>query len=49
MFRLLGHAYIRSGGGFLNQETRQIRLLLEVRNPGARILAGDFLRFCRKL
>lgn len=40
----LGKARIRQGGGFLDQETRQPRIFLEVTNPGDRLLAGDFVR-----
>lgn len=40
----LGHAHIRQGGGFLDPQTRQMRVFLEVSNPNSDILAGDFLR-----
>lgn len=40
----LGSARIREGGGFLDPQTRQPRIFLEVENPGAGVLAGDFVR-----
>ncbi len=40
----LGTARIRQGGGFLNTQTRQIQVFLEVSDPQAGVLAGDFLR-----
>ncbi|MTI02068.1 efflux RND transporter periplasmic adaptor subunit [Roseibium sp. RKSG952] len=40
----IGQARIRRGGGFLNQETRQMRVFLEVSEPDERVLAGDFVR-----
>lgn len=40
----LGEAHIRRGGGFLDQQTRQRRIYLDVVNPGADALAGDFVR-----
>ncbi|WP_037312353.1 efflux RND transporter periplasmic adaptor subunit [Ruegeria halocynthiae] len=40
----LGQARVRRGGGFLDQNTRQVRVFLEVAEPDDRILAGDFLR-----
>lgn len=42
--RPLGKARIRQGGGFLDQETRQPRIFLEVVNPGEGVLAGDFVQ-----
>ena len=42
--RRLGTARIRQGGGFLDPATRQMRVFLEVPEPGEDILAGDFLR-----
>jgi RND family efflux transporter MFP subunit len=40
----LGQARIRRGGGFLDQNTRQMRVFLEVAEPNDQILAGDYLR-----
>ncbi|WP_170406428.1 efflux RND transporter periplasmic adaptor subunit [Ruegeria arenilitoris] len=40
----LGQAQVRRGGGFLDQNTRQVRVFLDVTNPDERILAGDFLQ-----
>lgn len=40
----LGQARIRQAGGFLDRETRQLRIFLEVTEPGEGILAGDFVR-----
>ncbi|WP_171169024.1 efflux RND transporter periplasmic adaptor subunit [Ruegeria sp. HKCCA0370] len=40
----LGQARVRRGGGFLDQDTRQVRVFLDVANPGDGILAGDFLK-----
>jgi RND family efflux transporter MFP subunit len=42
--RPLGAAHIRHGGGFLDPQTRQMRVFLEVSNPAKGVLAGDFLR-----
>ncbi len=42
--RALGTARIRQGGGFLDPTTRQMRVFLEVADPGEGILSGDFLR-----
>ncbi|MEM8959014.1 MAG: efflux RND transporter periplasmic adaptor subunit [Pseudomonadota bacterium] len=42
--RLLGEALIRQGGGFLDPATRQMRVFLNVSDPGDGILSGDFLR-----
>ena len=42
--RPLGVARIRSGGGFLDPTTRQMRLFLERLNASQKLLAGDFLR-----
>ncbi len=41
---LLGEAQVRRGGGFLDQDTRQVRVFLDVTSPDDRILAGDFLK-----
>jgi len=40
----LGQARIRQGGGFLDQQTRQPRIFLEVLDAGADVVAGDFVR-----
>ncbi len=40
----LGSARVRRGGGFLDQQTRQPRLFLEVIDPGEQLLAGEFVR-----
>ncbi|NVO57784.1 efflux RND transporter periplasmic adaptor subunit [Rhodobacteraceae bacterium B1Z28] len=40
----LGQARVRRGGGFLDQDTRQVRVFLEIAEPDDRILAGDFLQ-----
>lgn len=40
----LGEAQVRQGGGFLDQNTRQVRLFLDVASPDGRVLAGDFLK-----
>ena len=40
----LGKAQVRRGGGFLDQNTRQMRVFLDITAPDERILAGDFLR-----
>lgn len=42
--RALGRANIRQGGGFLDPRTRQVRVFLELTEPGEGVLAGDFLR-----
>jgi RND family efflux transporter MFP subunit len=42
--RPLGTALVRQGGGFLDPQTRQIRVFLEVSDPAEGVLAGDFLR-----
>jgi len=42
--RPLGTALIRQGGGFLDPQTRQVRVFLEVSDPAEGLLAGDFLR-----
>ena len=42
--RPLGTAHIRQGGGFLDPQTRQMRVFLEVSDPAEGVLAGDFLR-----
>ncbi len=41
---VLGRAQVRRGGGFLDQDTRQVRVFLDVTKPDERILAGDFLQ-----
>lgn len=40
----LGEARIRQGGGFLDSQTRQRRLFLDVTGPGDTVLAGDFVQ-----
>lgn len=40
----LGWARIRQGGGFLDQQTRQLRIFLDVVAPSDGVLAGDFVR-----
>jgi len=40
----LGRAQVRQGGGFLDGQTRQRRIFLDVVDPGDGILAGDFVR-----
>lgn len=40
----LGTANVRRGGGFLDQNTRQVRVFLDVTEPDDGILAGDFLK-----
>lgn len=40
----LGRAVIRHGGGFLDKETRQLQVYLDVIDPGESVLSGDFLR-----
>lgn len=40
----VGEARIRNGGGFLDQDTRQIRVFLEVSAPSDSLLAGAYLR-----
>lgn len=40
----LGEARIRRGGGFLDPQTRQRRLFLDVIDPADTVLAGDFVR-----
>lgn len=42
--RPLGQARIARSGGFLDRETRQRRVFLEVTDPSADVLAGDFVR-----
>ena len=42
--RRLGAAKIRQGGGFLDPQTRQVRVFLDVSDPQDGLLAGDFLR-----
>lgn len=40
----LGEARIRQGGGYLDKQTRQPRIFLEIENPNADLVAGDFIR-----
>ncbi len=40
----LGEARIRQGGGYLDRQTRQRRIFLDVVDPGDEVLAGDFVR-----
>ena len=40
----LGEARIRQGGGYLDTQTRQPRIFLDVANPGESLIAGDFVR-----
>ncbi|GAA0779250.1 efflux RND transporter periplasmic adaptor subunit [Roseibium denhamense] len=40
----LGQARVRQGGGFLDPQTRQQRLFLDVIGPNAALLAGDFVQ-----
>lgn len=40
----LGQSRIRRGGGFLDPQTRQPRIFLEVVDPNEDLLAGDFVR-----
>lgn len=40
----LGRARVRRGGGFLDPQTRQPRIFLEVVDPDEGVLAGDFVR-----
>lgn len=40
----LGTARIRQGGGFLDPDTRQVRVFLDVSNENAAILSGDYLK-----
>lgn len=40
----LGLARIRQGGGFLDPDTRQVRVFLDVEGADAALLSGDFLR-----
>lgn len=42
--RALGTARIRQGGGYLEAQTRQIRVFLEVSDPGEGLLSGDYLK-----
>ena len=39
-----GKARVRQGGGFLDLQTRQPRIFLDVIDPGEGILAGDFVK-----
>lgn len=41
---LLGEAHIRQGGGFLDRQTRQPRIFLEVASLSEGLVAGDFVR-----
>lgn len=40
----LARARIRQGGGYLDPDTRQVRVFLDVSNAEAAVLSGDFLR-----
>lgn len=40
----LGRARIREGGGFLDPQTRQRRIFLDIQNATTSVLAGDFVR-----
>lgn len=40
----LGNARIRQGGGFLDPQTRQRRIFLDVTEPSDAVLAGDFVK-----
>ncbi|WP_299863458.1 efflux RND transporter periplasmic adaptor subunit [uncultured Hoeflea sp.] len=40
----LGQATIRRGGGFLDPQTRQRRIFMEVTAPGEALLAGDYVK-----
>jgi len=40
----LGTARIRQGGGFLDPQTRQRRIFLDVSEPSDTVLAGDFVK-----
>ncbi|TQV89494.1 efflux RND transporter periplasmic adaptor subunit [Aliikangiella coralliicola] len=43
--QLIAQAEIRQGGGFLDETTRQYKVYLEVKKPGAeQLLSGDFVR-----
>ncbi|MBO6640170.1 MAG: efflux RND transporter periplasmic adaptor subunit [Roseitalea sp.] len=44
----LGTAKIRQGGGFLDPQTRQRRIFLDVTDPGDGVLAGDFVKVAFK-
>ncbi len=41
---LLGKARIRQGGGYLDQQTRQPRIFLDIADPSDGVVAGDFVR-----
>ena len=42
---LITQAKIRQGGGFLDEKTRQYKVFLEIKEPGATsVLSGDFVR-----
>ena len=41
---LLGQARVRQGGGYLDKQTRQQRIFLDVTNPSAGVIARDFVR-----
>ncbi len=41
---LLGKARIRQGGGYLDQQTRQPRIFIDVADPSDDVIAGDFVR-----
>ncbi len=40
----LGRARIRGGGGFLDPQTRQRRIFLDIQNADTNVLAGDYVR-----
>ncbi|WP_371225391.1 efflux RND transporter periplasmic adaptor subunit [Roseovarius sp. 2305UL8-3] len=42
--RFLGHAQIARSGSFLDRETRQRQVFLDVTEPAESVLAGDFLK-----
>ncbi len=44
----LGVARIRQGGGFLDPDTRQVRVFLDVLKSDATVLSGDFLQIVFK-
>lgn len=41
---IAGVARIRRGGGYLDPDTRQMRIFLEIEDPPETVLSGDFLR-----
>lgn len=44
----LGSARVRQGGGFLDPDTRQVRIFLDVSGSDAAVLSGDFLQIVFK-